>query len=91
MSNHLIAETLWSHRSVCTVYNQFTAFYCRWTKLNVFRLKANQKIFKKIRPYQFNNLVLGIALSDFFENVKKKYKSTSGQKLDRKVQYFEFI
>ena len=24
-----------------------------------------------IRPYQFNNLVLGIALSDFFENVKK--------------------
>ena len=24
-----------------------------------------------IRPYQFNNLVLGIALSDIFENVKK--------------------
>ena len=24
-----------------------------------------------LRPYQFNNLVLGIALSDFFENVKK--------------------
>ena len=42
-----------------------------------------------LRPCQFNNLVLGIALSDFFENVKK-YKSTSGQKLDRKVQFFNF-
>ena len=29
-------------------------------------------------------------LSDFFEHVKK-YKSTSGQKLDRKVQFFEFM
>ena len=25
----------------------------------------------RLRPCQFNNLVLGIALSDFFENVKK--------------------
>ena len=43
------------------------------------------------RPYQFNNLVLGIALSNFFENVKINISLHLARNWIEKCNFFEFI